>query len=72
MDSGIIVVSTGGTIASRFDPVQGRVVAVQRGEDLIQMVPQAKGIADIEVENFCNIGSFQFIVWDCLWFSEAD
>jgi L-asparaginase len=59
MDSRIIVISTGGTIASRFDPAQGRVVAVQRGEDLVQMVPQAKGIADIEVENFCNIGSFQ-------------
>jgi L-asparaginase len=55
----IVVVSTGGTIASRFDPAQGRVIAVQRGEDLVRMVPQAKDIADIEVENFCNIGSFQ-------------
>ncbi len=55
----IVVVSTGGTIASRFDPAQGRVIAVQRGEDLVKMVPQAKDIADIEVENFCNVGSFQ-------------
>lgn len=62
MKARVVIVSTGGTIASRFDPALGRVVAVQRGEDLVKMVPQAKNIADIEVENFCNIGSFQLSI----------
>ncbi len=59
MSARVVVISTGGTIASRFDPAQGRVVAVQRGEDLVKMIPQASTVADIEVVNFCNIGSFQ-------------
>jgi L-asparaginase/Glu-tRNA(Gln) amidotransferase subunit D len=67
MDSKIVVISTGGTIASRFDHAQERVVAVQRGEDLVQMVPQAKGIADIEVENFCNKSSKSGSISSC-WF----
>lgn len=59
MGPSVVVVSTGGTIASRFDPLQGKVVAARSGEDLLEMVPRAKDIADIEVENFCNIGSYQ-------------
>jgi L-asparaginase len=61
MSPGVVVVSTGGTIASRFDPLQGKVVAARSGEDLLEMVPRAKDIADIEVENFCNIGSYQLL-----------
>lgn len=59
MGPSVVVVSTGGTIASRFDPLQGKVVAARSGEDLLEMVPRAKDIAGIEVENFCNIGSYQ-------------
>ncbi len=59
MSSKVVIISTGGTIASRFDPLQGKVVAARSGEDLLEMVPRAKDIADIEVENFCNIGSYQ-------------
>lgn len=59
MGPSVVVVSTGGTIASRFDPLQGKVVAARSGEDLLEMVPRAKDIAGIEVENLCNIGSYQ-------------
>src|SRR6185295_18877927 len=48
----------GGTIASRYDPALGRTVASQRAEDLLETLPQVGGVAQIEVENFATIPSF--------------
>ncbi|HEX6114431.1 MAG TPA: asparaginase [Geminicoccaceae bacterium] len=54
----VVLISTGGTIASRFDPQLGRTVASQRGEDLLVQVPQLAEIADIEVDDFATVPSF--------------
>jgi L-asparaginase len=54
----VVLVGTGGTIASRFDPRLGRTVASQRGEDLLAQVPQLAEIAEIEVDDFATVPSF--------------
>ena len=54
----VVLIGTGGTIASRFDPQLGRAVASQRGEDLLAQVPQLAEIADIEVDDFATVPSF--------------
>ncbi len=51
------VLSTGGTIASRFDPVQKGFVPALSGEQLVEAVPEIKTIARVEIEAVANIGS---------------
>jgi L-asparaginase len=53
----VAVLSTGGTIASRHDPVKGGYVAALSGEDLVAAVPAIKNIAQIQVEQISNISS---------------
>jgi L-asparaginase len=53
----VAVLSTGGTIASRYDPVKGGYVAALSGEDLVAAVPAIKNIAQIQVEQIFNISS---------------
>ena len=54
----LVVVSTGGTIAMRYDPQrQGDVPAVT-GQELIEAVPALADIASLEVVEFANIPSF--------------
>ena len=48
----VVLIGTGGTIASRFDPQLGRTVASQRGEDLLAQVPQLAEIADTRGRRF--------------------
>ncbi len=53
----IIVITTGGTIAMRYDEaIKGLVPAVS-GSELMQAVPQLKEICNIEVVEFSNIPS---------------
>jgi L-asparaginase len=54
----VVLIGTGGTIASRFDPQLGRTVASQRGEDLLAQGPQLAEIAEIEVDDFATVPSF--------------
>jgi L-asparaginase len=54
----VVLIGTGGTIASRFDPALGRTVASQRGEDLIRSVPQLADIAELEIDDFATVSSF--------------
>jgi L-asparaginase len=54
----VVLIGTGGTIASRFDPQLGRTVASQRGEDLLAQVPHLAEIAEIEVDDFATVPSF--------------
>ena len=54
----VVLIGTGGTIASRFDPQLGRTVASQRGEDLLVQVPQLAEVAEIEVDDFATVPSF--------------
>jgi L-asparaginase len=58
----VVLLATGGTIASRYDPALGRTVASQRAQDLVKMLPQVGDIAAIEVDNFATIPSFDMTV----------
>ncbi len=51
------ILSTGGTIAMKYDPVRGGHFPALKGEDLIEAVPELKKIARVEIENVVNIGS---------------
>lgn len=53
----VAVLSTGGTIASRHDPVKGGYVPVLSAEDLVAAVPAVKEIAQIQAEQISNIPS---------------
>ena len=55
----VVVVTTGGTIAEKYDPATGGVVPAVSGDDLLAAVPGLSSIADIEVVEFCNIDSSQ-------------
>jgi L-asparaginase len=54
----VVLIGTGGTIASRYDAQLGRTVASQRGEDLLAQVPRLAEIAAIEVDDFATVSSF--------------
>jgi L-asparaginase len=58
----VVVMATGGTIASRYDPALGRTVASQRAEDLLRLLPTAAEVADIELDNFATVPSFDMSV----------
>jgi L-asparaginase len=60
----VVLIGTGGTIASRYDKELGRTVASARGEDLLAQVPQLGEIADIEIDDFATISSFNMSVED--------
>src|SRR5215470_10409668 len=53
----VAVLSTGGTIASRQDPIKGGYVPVLSAEDLVAAVPAIKKIAQIQAEQISNIPS---------------
>jgi len=60
----VVVLGTGGTIASRVDPGTGHAVAAATGAELVETmrvcghaVPSEVGLT---VEQFCNISSFRF------------
>jgi L-asparaginase len=55
----VVIVTTGGTIAEKYDPATGGVVPAVSGDDLIAAVPGLRNIARIEVVEFCNIDSSQ-------------
>jgi L-asparaginase len=51
----VVVITTGGTIASRPDPVTGGVVPALSGDELVQAVPGLAGVADVEVDAYKNV-----------------
>lgn len=53
----VLVVTTGGTIASRPGP--GGLAATTAGEDLARAVPGLEAVARVEVEEIFRIGSYQ-------------
>ena len=53
----ILVVTTGGTIASKPDP-SGGVTAVASGEELLSAVPRLTETANVSVEEIFRIGSY--------------
>ena len=58
--SRIVVLGTGGTIASRFSPDHGAVIAGVGGGDLVQGLGRFAPDVEIATEQFCNVGSFLF------------
>lgn len=53
----VVVLATGGTIASRYDPVQGGLVPALSGAELVEAVPGLRELARVEVEQIANISS---------------
>lgn len=54
---GVVVLTTGGTIASRHDPALGGLVPSLTGEALLAAVPALARLARVEVEPIAAIGS---------------
>ena len=46
----VVVLATGGTIASRFDPAIGALAPAATGADLVRAVPGLDKIARVDVE----------------------
>ena len=55
----IVLLATGGTIASRHDPKLGSTVASQRADELLKMLPQVADFAEIEVYDLATIPSYE-------------
>ena len=54
----VVVLATGGTIASRFDPVVGAIEEARlTGEQIVSAVPGLAEVASVEVEQIANVGS---------------
>ena len=48
----IVLVFTGGTISMRHDPAAGGAVPALAGQDILNMIPQLRDIAQLEVDDF--------------------
>src|SRR3954463_5114881 len=59
MKPNIVLLATGGTIASRHDAKLGSTVASQRAEDLLKMLPQAADFAELQVHDLATIPSYE-------------
>ncbi|MDY2664247.1 MAG: asparaginase domain-containing protein, partial [Dialister sp.] len=57
MKKHIIVITTGGTIAMKTDPMTGGLVPAVSGEDLAAAVPGLSSWADVDVVEFSNVPS---------------
>lgn len=50
----ILIVFTGGTFSMKIDKETGGAIPYFHGEELIEMIPEAKGLANISIYNFGN------------------
>lgn len=57
MNGKVIVFTTGGTIAMRYDPAIGGAVPAVSGPELIEAVPPLAAVCPVEVREFSNIPS---------------
>ena len=53
----IVIITTGGTIASRLDPATGAVYAVASAEELVALVPDLSSVARLELIPWASINS---------------
>lgn len=53
----VVILATGGTIASKRNPAKGGYEPALTGEDLVQAIPAVRGLARIQVEQISNISS---------------
>ena len=54
----VVVLATGGTIASKFDPAIGALAPALTGDALVRAVPGLDKVARVDVEQIANIGSY--------------
>lgn len=54
----IVLITTGGTIASRIDPATGAVAALHTAEELVAMVPGLDDVATMEIDSFTTVNSW--------------
>lgn len=54
----ILIITTGGTIASRLDPESGAVRAVASPDELVEMVPGLADVAEIELRQWASVNSW--------------
>ncbi|MEN8492188.1 asparaginase [Brucella melitensis] len=53
----ILIVSTGGTIASRYDPQTDSLLSVSTGKELLSSLGALAPAVDVVLDEFCNLGS---------------
>jgi len=53
----VVVLATGGTIASQYDPAIGALKPALTGEEIVAAVPGLEGLARVDVEQIANVGS---------------
>ena len=54
----VVVVSTGGTIAMRPDPVSGKLVPAVSGDELLELIAWPSGAPRLELDDFAHVPSF--------------
>lgn len=53
----VVVITTGGTIAMKYDPQTKGLVPAVNGDDLIEAVPALADVAEVEIVEFSNVPS---------------
>jgi L-asparaginase len=53
----VLILATGGTIASRYDPVQGGLAPALTGAQLVEAVPDLAKVARVQAEQIANVNS---------------
>jgi L-asparaginase len=66
----VVVLSTGGTIATRYDPGTNQSLPTLTGEQLVTAIPQLQEVAQIAVEQVAQVGSAD--ITPQLWLSLLD
>ena len=56
----VVVLGTGGTIASRYSADHGAVIAGVGGDELVRGLGRFAPTVEVATEQFCNVGSFLF------------
>lgn len=54
----VVVLATGGTIASRYDEEAGALRAALTGDEIVQAVPELEDLARMSVEQIANVNSW--------------
>jgi L-asparaginase len=54
----VVVLATGGTIASRYDPEAGALRAALTGQQIVEAVPGLADLARVDVEQIANVNSW--------------
>lgn len=70
MKKHIIVITTGGTIAMKEDPISKKLVPAVSGKDLVKAIPELEKYAELEVFEFSNKPSGHMTIEDMFMLSK--